>query len=576
MRISRWMPRLAGRIALRRLLPPAGMVRCVERFSSVVEHPYDAAKRVLDAQNGRPPRKDDLQAVLPLLEAAATSGHVEAIGRLGRWYLLGIGGIEPDANTAVALLHAAAVEGDVEGQFWLAALLMDPSRFVKAHEDAHILPSPRPIDSIRDEASAKQEFARGRQVIKEIRRLQLANRKKQSIPSTGSTQAGVPAEARMTDAASPPPVAADRELARLWLHRAADKGHTPAMVALGNACMREKPPDVSGAVRWYLAAGGAPTGSTVAGSLPPADAAASSASAASEAAGMLPASSKPRADALFNLGLLWYDGVKAPVSTTIPTGDDASLQTPPTDATAIRASTAATDVTGKTEWLLEPNPADALVCLRLSAELGDASAQFWMGQALLHGDERVGMTRDVEQAVKVLAAAGKAGHGRARLYMARLCDGVEGADVAEVAVAASPQRQGAGRAWLESAAEAGEGEALFELGQLCLRDPAQRRGALSCFLDAGKAGYSEGFVAAGVLFYRGGPWGEPSHAMAWNAYQSAAQLGNPRAWRNLADMLAKGEGAPQSEETARAILEMVDKHMTSRDDETTLEPTERA
>lgn len=107
-----------------------------------------------------------------------------------------------------------------------------------------------------------------------------------------------------------PPLATNVGMAERWLRRAAAAGHGDARVALGNMCLAQDPPLPAQAAAWYLSAvtgasigGGAEAGAgTLAGD-------ASSPSPSSSPLDAIDSESAARhPDALYNLGVLYYDG----------------------------------------------------------------------------------------------------------------------------------------------------------------------------------------------------------------------------------------------------------------------------
>jgi len=275
--------------------------------------------------------------------------------------MLGIGGVQADLGTATALLHAAASSGDAESQFWLAKLLLNPNSFQPRPQEpaSPDVPSPDPIAAIKDQETADAEFARGRAVIRHIRKLQMANRKRAGRPSPPGGPAGgsgasdgSTTEAVMSDPTRPPVVEMNEPLATAWLERAAASGHAPAMVALGNWLLQQRPPRVDAARGWYERAGDA--GNT---------------------------------DGLFNLGTLLFEGVRA----AGPGGGEAQV-------------------------LVEARPLEAAAILGRAAAMGDASACFWLGCAKHHGDTE-GVERDGAEALELLERAAAGGHAEATLYL---------------------------------------------------------------------------------------------------------------------------------------------------------------
>ncbi|KAA0176439.1 hypothetical protein FNF27_02135 [Cafeteria roenbergensis] len=486
---------------------------------------YKRAEMLISPKDGAEPR---LLEARPLLELAAGQGHAEAAGRLGRWYLLGLGGAKQDPATASALLHAASALGDNEARFWLAQLLLAPSKYQPKQADG--VRDPNPIAAIKDSEAAEEEFKRGREVIRQIRALQKENRRRaREAPEPGAAQQARPTEARprapwepnaeddetaarLADPVRPP--LPERNLPLAWrvLERAADAGHTPSMVALGNQLMRASPPRVEAAFGWYVRALEAGNG-----------------------------------DGAFNAGLTLFDGVAPHASLSDTQGDPAAAV--PLAPSALLAPELRVERTAEGKLVLPPRPRDAVAYFDMASSLGDPSAMFWLGTAKLDGMEAAGVKEDPAAGLALLQAAAHKGHGGARLFLSRALR--EGRPEQGL-----PADEAEADRWLEAAAAAGEGEALYELATLALGH-GDRVAAMGLFMNSGARGFAEGYTAAGVLAYQGGPWGGQDYRRALALYQQAADLGSEGAWRNIAAMYARGEGVPASEEHARYILHTV-------------------
>lgn len=486
---------------------------------------YRQAEALILPPGGVKPR---LQEARPLLELAAGHGHPEATGRLGRWYLLGLGGVKQDPATASALLHAASALGDNEARFWLAQLLLSPSKYQPKHDEA--ARNPNPIAAITDAEAAEEEFKRGREVIRQIRTLQQENRRRaRQAPEPGAARPPRASDARprapwepnaededtaarLADPVRPPLPERNPSLAWRVLERAADAGHTPSMVALGNQLARASPPRVEAAFGWYVRALEAGNG-----------------------------------DGAFNTGLTLFNGVEPHAALAATQGGTEAVV--PLAPTALLAPELRVERTKDGQLALPPRPCEAVAYFDMASSLGDASALFWLGTATFDGMEVAGVAEDPAAGLTMLRSAADKGHGGARLFLSRAYrtgkpeQGVP-ADEAEADM------------WLEAAAAAGEGEALYELATLAMGH-GDRVTAMGLFMNSGARGFAEGYTAAGVLAYQGGPWGGRDYLRALALYQKAADLGSEGAWRNIAAMYARGEGVPASQEHARYILHTV-------------------
>jgi TPR repeat protein len=474
---------------------------------------YDAASGIIArAQRG----ETQLDEALPLLQHASAMGSLEASGRLGRWFLFGLGGAPKDVDRALEHLLRAAQGGDPEAQFWLAKAILEHS------QSGSVLPSTSVVSgSPGVEEDERVRLERAAQVLKEIRAMQRANKRRQR--AVQRPPAGLPL-----------PGVRDVGLAERWLTEAASVGHVPSMVALGNVCLHEAPARPLQAIEWYQASCGwqehwAPDDCSV----------------EDEARMVVEAiqDHHPSTDGLFNLGLIWHDGIRE-VGTECGSSEKCE--------------------SSERRFLVVPRPPAAAVCFLAGATLGDASCQFWMGYSYHQGDAAAGIDRDSASAVRWLERAGESGHGGALHYLSLMHRSRDEAlGVADlVAASDASTSEAVANALLTRAAEANHGPALLQLGQFLARGEEgfeqNARAAMEAFLRAGEQGEAGGFASAGALVYSGMGGSEPPnfvHALA--LYQRAADMGDLDAWRNIADMYERGQGVSQSAAHARYIREHV-------------------
>jgi len=85
--------------------------------------------------------------------------------------------------------------------------------------------------------------------------------------------------------------------------------------------------------------------------------------------------------------------------------------------------------------------------------------------------------------------------------------------------------------------------------------------ALLGFIDAGKAGNSNGYISAGAMLHRGHGSDIPQNQRkAFEYYQEAAEMGSQDGWKNVVACYALGQGVPKCDQTAKYIIEtMLDK-----------------
>lgn len=237
-----------------------------------VDSAYNAACQIIASAE----TDESLRPALPLLQSAAESGHIAASGRLGRWYLHGIGGLPVNGEKAVQLLHSAAVAGDIEAQYWLGQLYLRGDSLARPCSSP--LPVPRPPLRSDDERAALLQA--GKAVTKEIRQYRKQAKVNKVRVAQGLTPLPINAiNSPKIESAEDPSSAqciSDESLAEYWLKRAAEQDHANAQVALGNICLQSSDEAIVAAgIEWYkLAAQADP----------------------------------PHADALYNLGLIYYNG----------------------------------------------------------------------------------------------------------------------------------------------------------------------------------------------------------------------------------------------------------------------------
>ncbi|OQR93592.1 hypothetical protein ACHHYP_02443 [Achlya hypogyna] len=270
-----------------------------------------------------------------------------------------------------------------------------------------------------------------------------------------------------------------------WLRRAADSGHREAYVRLGNLCMEHDPPLAHAGAAWYS---------------------------------LLANCEAPHPDALYNLGLLYYNG--------------SAQSVPPIAADAERAM----------HYFMK------------AAEVGDPSALFFMGHILHVGHEVV--PANAISSLLMLEAAVNKGHGGAGYYLAQLYrSGDESMGIAP----------DAHRFWsyLEQAVACEDADALFCMADayhhgLPPLDKADMRLAIEHYTKAAKLEHADALCCLGALKYE-----SRDYTKAFQYYQAAADRHSMSAWKNLADMYYTGTGVPQNKKTAESILDMLRQIETS-------------
>lgn len=328
---------------------------------------YASASKVLDEQTAP---EAEIAAATEVIRAAAFQGRPAAQARVGRWHLFGICGAPKDARAAVVLLHSAAVAGDRDGQYWLGVYFSKAEEFAgvgtaagAAADEPAGMPgsSDAEVDPARRQTLAREVMAE----IKAMRKVAKANkiRRVQGLPLLplrggepgdfassdasasvdGSSSAPASASAYASEDPTRVPLRSNVRRAHHWLMAAALQDHADAQVALGNLVMAHAQGagraaglgDARQAIGWYELAAqvshhSLPTTMATAtatasveddadaGDADDAAAAGAAASAVSEveaeAALLQPAApnvsgAPPHPDALFNLGMIYHDGL---------------------------------------------------------------------------------------------------------------------------------------------------------------------------------------------------------------------------------------------------------------------------
>jgi TPR repeat protein len=271
-----------------------------------------------------------------------------------------------------------------------------------------------------------------------------------------------------------------------WIRRAAENDHLDAKVKLGNLCLQQETPLAKAAMEWY-----------------------------SDAALRKP----PHPDALFNLGLLLFEGV--------PDAD------PP----------------------VEPNPKGAIPFFMKAAEVGDPSAQFFMGHLLRTGNPELGIEAQTLSSLIMLENAAKNGHSGAMFYLAQLYRSGSKENQIEVDLQKFD-------AYLKQAVQHEDPDALFCLADIYYNGSDGYKKnvdlAKSYYIASAFAGNANAYCCLGSMFYHG-IGVEQNYEKAFFYYQEAADRHSLEAWKNLAEMYFLGKGVPKSPATADSIMKMLEK-----------------
>ncbi|TDH70803.1 hypothetical protein CCR75_005536 [Bremia lactucae] len=271
-----------------------------------------------------------------------------------------------------------------------------------------------------------------------------------------------------------------------WLRRAADNHNRDAHVKLGNLCLRHDPPMALEASAWYT---------------------------------RVTKDKNPHPDALYNLGVMLYEGV---------------------------------------EHAEPPFPGNKLASIPFftrAAEKGDISAQFFMGVLLHQGEKDLGIEPNFKSGWMLLEMAATNGHPAALYYLAQLYrSGDE-----KHAFAADRTKF---LEFLDKAMESGDPDAFFCMADIYYHGSdgfdQDYEQAHNFYMAAAEQGHANAFCCLGTLYYNG-IGVQQDFEKAFLYYQEAADRDSMEAWKNLAEMYTTGCGVPRNEATANAIMKMLEK-----------------
>lgn len=261
------------------------------------------------------------------------TAYAPAVGRLGRWYVFGVNETPRDVPKGLSMMHAAALNGDVESCYWYGRVwdMMDSiaAKVSTGGCSSTTNAIPEVPDPTLTETPESAEFriSRGKEVLSEIknlRRMALKERNERIRSMSSSSRQGS-SSADVFESENPLKLPLTRNFRRAyyWLSKAAAQDHQEAQVALGNLLIREATENelmVLEGVSWYEAAAGEQV-------VPPSDdprplmapPGLSHTSRDSTTPGV-PVSDvlgnvhglAPHTDALYNLGMLFWEGVVSP------------------------------------------------------------------------------------------------------------------------------------------------------------------------------------------------------------------------------------------------------------------------
>ncbi|KAG3015454.1 hypothetical protein JG687_00006470 [Phytophthora cactorum] len=190
-----------------------------------------------------------------------------------------------------------------------------------------------------------------------------------------------------------------------------------------------------------------------------------------------------------------------------------------------------------------------------AAEVGDVSAQFFMGMLLHQGDKDLEIEPNFRSGLMLIEMAASKGHPAALYYLAQLYrSGDEANDFAADHAKFLEN--------LDKAMEAGDADAFFCMADIYFhgsdgfdQDYEQAHGF---YMVAAEQGHADAFCCLGALYYNG-IGVKQDFKKAFLYYQEAADRDSMESWKNLAEMYMVGRGVPRNEATANAIIKMLKK-----------------
>uniref|UniRef100_M4B5D6 Uncharacterized protein n=1 Tax=Hyaloperonospora arabidopsidis (strain Emoy2) TaxID=559515 RepID=M4B5D6_HYAAE len=201
------------------------------------------------------------------------------------------------------------------------------------------------------------------------------------------------------------------------------------------------------------------------------------------------------------------------------------------------------------------NKSAAIPFFTRAAEVGDVSAQFFMGVLLCQGDKDLEIEPNFTSGLMLIEMAASKGHSGALYYLAQLYR--SGDSVNDIAADHAKFLE-----HLDKAMEAGEADAYFCMADIYFHGSdgfdQNYEQARQFYLAAAEQGHADAFCCLGALYYNG-IGVKQDFQKAFYYYQEAADRDSMEAWKNLAEMYTVGRGVARNEATANAIITMLKK-----------------
>jgi TPR repeat protein len=345
----------------------------------------------------------------------------------------------------------------------------------------------------------EEEKREAKEVVNEIKDQARANSRKKMLIEISDIKRRVSADGLAVKLSPSEKPRVDPDEALRWMRRASDNGDQEAMVALANHLLQESekvtPAIIEQAIGLYIKAADSAKEDLQGNQIELSDA------------------TIIRRDALYNLGMVYFNGVE--------------------------------------EAGFKANKMESLKWFHQAHEAGEMSASYLLGDIYRVGCPEAGIKVDGSTSLRLLHAACDKDHPAAAYYLGMLY--LEGDSSAGII-----REEQKGKRLLERAASLNDPDALLYFAQEAYNQRKYDE-AMNYFRQAGNAGSANGWCNLGAMLYSGVP-GIPSNLeAAFRAYEAAVELHSPAAMRNLASMLAKGEGTPVDLKHAHYLLNFAKK-----------------
>jgi TPR repeat protein len=232
-----------------------------------------------------------------------------------------------------------------------------------------------------------------------------------------------------------------------------------------------------------------------------------------------------RADALFNLGTIYFSGAEDTKGTIV----------------------------------INQDKKKSIEYYKQAADLGDVGAIYWVGHCLISGEGGINKNEiDIIQGLNMLEKAANQEHPAAYYYLATIYrSGLKSSNIDCVDVNIDLFNK-----YLDLAIDAGDSDACFCKADLYMNGiegyPLDEKKSISYMQIAADKNHIDAIVNLGTMHFTGRGGLNINKRKAFELYNQAAELGSKDAWMNLASMHYNGDGIPKSESIAREIMKHID------------------